>query len=201
MAGFLENFRNTIRNSEDISQKLSTASDERKAMKNKIIDYLQYSDQNTENERVKLGDYNRMSISYFPFTLSKKSDKGMDTRAGILMANPDGYIIGAQLDNGESLAPSGAKRFLNEAKSSGWVFDLAEQGSSTSDDDKNFIRNKQYASGDWFLDSNPISNWYQGGKPQQGEGPFSARFRTKDMKEKVRPAIDFILNYRNNRGL
>lgn len=201
---FFENFRNTIRNSEDISQKIATSTPERKSLKNKIIDYFQYSSPDDEHERTLDEDqifYKRTPISYFPFTLSRQGDKGMETQAGILMANTDGYIIGAQLDNGESLTPNGAKSFLNDAKNSGWVFDMAEQGSVPSNDNKEFLRNKNYDDGYWFTDSNPISDWHQGAKKKNGEGPFSAKFFSKEMKEKVKPAMDFILNYRNNRGL
>lgn len=199
MASFFDNLRETMANSESVSRKLADSTQARKDLKNDITKYLKYSED--EDDRYD-GYYNGKSLGYLPFTLSRIGKNGPETRTGLIITNPDDYIIGAELDSGESLAPRGIKKFINDSVGSGWVFDFAENGSATNNDRKKFIRNRDYKeNGDILFSSNPLEGARYGNS--DGTGPFKVGYGLRDNSselERLRPALEFIRKYRGNGG-
>lgn len=194
MASFFENFRDTYKRLVDAA----ATQPSREAPlygSNKIIDYFQYANEGSPEDIMNFQEKNRNDLKYTPFAWSEDREDGYNSNfvSGLVVSGPSPTgegtrILGVELDNGNSLSASGAKKFFEEMK---------QKGSFRFADQTQLWDNKK--AGDWPSQSGNPFEFIRERKnvDQSGERTFKAGRKTgyQELKEANR----FFDNLRNSR--
>lgn len=194
MASFFENLRDTHRRLVDTA---ATQPSKEAPLydSNKIIDYFQYANEGSPEDIMNFQAKNRNDLKYTPFAWSEDREGGYNSNfvSGLVISGPSPTgegtrILGVELDNGNSLSASGAKKFFEEMK---------QKGSFRFADQAQLWNNKE--AGDWPLQSGNPFDFVRENKSVSQSGERTFRAGRKTGYQELKDARTFFDNLRSSR--